>query len=290
MWQQTQRDDQQPTDDPQPTGEWILGEPPAERPPKARDRKAQQSRAVDWKALPPLPKWPPLPEEDRFSPGQPEDTTLAQPSAAPGWNPDRWERADLPTRRLGDFRQRVLGRLWPTSRRRRIELLAGIGGALVLLLTLVVAVSIGNALSHRTPLTGTPTSGTGAIGQNSSSTATASSSPTALNKASPTAAPTAVPVTITFTCASGSIGGEAKVCIQTAPNADVTLSVRYCDGSYAKGKTFHGGATASSSGDFTWRWNVTTSCAGNTTATVTAKSAGQTVTQTATFTLTNQSN
>ena len=76
------------------------------------------------------------------------------------------------------------------------------------------------------------------------------------------------------------------VSVHTKPDATVSLTVRYCDGSYAGGKGLHGNMHADGNGNYTWRWNVSASCAGTATATVTAKSSGQTVTQSTTFTIT----
>ena len=74
--------------------------------------------------------------------------------------------------------------------------------------------------------------------------------------------------------------------MHTRPNATISLAVRYCDGSYAGGKGLHGTAHADGSGNYTWRWNVTTSCVGTATATVSVESAGQTITQSTTFIVT----
>jgi hypothetical protein len=63
----------------------------------------------------------------------------------------------------------------------------------------------------------------------------------------------------------------------------VSLTVRYCDGSYADGKGFHGNAHTDSGGNYTWRWLVNTTCAGRATATVLAKFSGQTVIQSTMF-------
>jgi hypothetical protein len=76
------------------------------------------------------------------------------------------------------------------------------------------------------------------------------------------------------------------VCVHTKPDAKVTLTVRYCDGSYAQGKGLHGNVRADENGNHTWRWNVSASCAGTAIATVMSTSSGQTVTQSTTFTIT----
>ncbi len=156
-------------------------------------------------------------------------------------------------------------------RRRRVGMAAGAAGLVLLSLIGIVLLC-----SHL------PLSGSGAPGAASASgdaTATAAASTTATTTVTP------APFTITFTCASGAIKGTAKVCVHTEANASLSLTVRYCDGTYAAGRGIHGSVTSSKSGDYTWQFAVHTKCAGAATATVSAKSAGQTVTEHTTFTI-----
>lgn len=237
---------------------------------------------LEWQRqpLPKLPKWPPLPEEDPFAPGRQVDEGYTDEHMAPEWNLDRGD----PSQQLT---QRLLRRLWPTSRRRKIGLAAAVGVVVVLCSVLSVA-AIGHALNAPRTSAGNSTGGQNIMGRTTgqaTATATGQATPSTTT-ASATNTPMP-PLALAFTCASGSIGGDGQVCIHTAPNAAVSLAVKYCDGSFAKGKGLHGSAYTDSSGNYTWRWNITTSCAGTTTATVTAKSAGQTITQDTTFTITH---
>jgi len=75
------------------------------------------------------------------------------------------------------------------------------------------------------------------------------------------------------------------VCVHTLPNASLTLSVGDVSLNLTKGKGFHGATYADNNGNFTWRWEISTSCVGSATATVAARSSGQTVTQSVTFTV-----
>ncbi|MGZ3676828.1 MAG: hypothetical protein ACXVCO_21190, partial [Ktedonobacterales bacterium] len=127
---------------------------------------------------------------------------------------------------------------------------------------------------------------TSLIGNGTASPSASLATPTTRSSPAAATATSVPPFTIAFTCASGVIGGTGEVCVHTQPNAILTLRVQYCDGSFAGGKSVQGTAHADSSGDHTWRWTVTTNCAGTATATVTAKSAGQITTQSTTFTIT----
>ena len=235
---------------------------------------------LEWQRqpLPKLPKWPPVPEEDPFAPGRQVDEGYTDEHMAPEWNLDRGD----PSQQLT---QRLLRRLWPTSRRRKIGLAVAVGVVVVLCSVLSVA-AIGHALNAPGTTRGNTLlpGGQNPTGQTAVATTGQATPSTTVTSATNTPVP---PLALTFTCASGSIGGDGQVCIHTAPNAAVSLAVKYCDGSFAKGKGLHGSAYTDSSGNYTWRWNITTGCAGTTTATVTAKSAGQTITQDTTFTITH---
>ena len=301
MWQQTFQDDQAP----QGTDSWLVAEKPRQDVPQAPSgptSPAQPERAAaqqpDWRTLPSLPKWPPLPNEDPFGARRDNgDTTLggsdAQP-APPLWNaPDR-DRSDFPDHIPNQPTRRLWRRLRPASRRMKVALAAAIVGVFVLCSSLGVF-ALGNFLNAGTPGTGSltfPGSNTGGQTQPTLSagatvgagTPTASVSGT-VTPAAPTA--TAVPtLAVTFTCASGVAGGKGEVCVHTQPNATLTISVRYCDGNDAGGKSLRGAAHADNNGDYSWQWDVHTSCIGQATATVTSKAGGATITQSTTFAIT----
>lgn len=163
--------------------------------------------------------------------------------------------------------------LWQRFRmapgRARVGVAAGAGGLLLISLIGVVALC-----SHLPSITsGAP--GVGSANKHGSPAAIASTTTTP-----------AGPFTITFTCASGTMRGSGSLCVHTQANALLSLSVRYCDGVYAEGKSLRGKVHADGSGDYTWHWPIHTRCAGTATATVEAKSAGQSVTQSTTFTIT----
>jgi hypothetical protein len=181
--------------------------------------------------------------------------------------------------------------LWRRYRRAPggVRVIAAVGvsvvvGALGLLL------GFGLLAGGRTSATvGAPSVAATLGGAAASATVPTSANPAAATApaAQPTDTPTPVPtpeLTVAFTCASGAIGGPGQVCIHTRANATLSITVHYCDGSDAK--SLQGVAHADANGDHTWQWTVSTTCAGAATATVTAKSAGQQVTATTTFTIT----
>lgn len=258
------------------------------------------SRQPDWNGLPPLPKWPPLAGEDRFASGDADadaPTTVMMPlakdsSGATGsmQDPPLWEHP-APDRSGAPHpsRHTLWERFRSSSRRTQVGVIAI--GCVVLLCSGLGTAALGNALGSNS-LTG------GANSPGARGTGNASMSPTAANAtpsvdsgtatAAPNLTPTVVvpPLTVTFTCASGTAGGKGQVCVHTEANAAVSLEVRYCDGSFANGKGLRGSPHTDGNGNYTWSWNVTTSCIGTATATVTARSAGRTVTQSTTFTIT----
>lgn len=270
MWQQMPPEDVEP-------GAWQASKQPI---PGERS-----SRQPDWQSLPPLPKWPPLPEEDPLAPER-----LGRDSS---FVPYETQQTDRLARQHGerrgsrryDFSKLPFSTLWQrfrsASRQKQIRLATGAGGLLLLLLISVTVLAI--ALHSHMPAAGpgVPTGG-GAQGITLSPT-TAHATPS-ITSTSTTNAPSP-PFTLVFTCASGTVGGTGQVCVHTLPNATLSLSVRYCDGNSAKGKGFHGATYADKNGNYTWRWDISTSCVGSATATVTARSSGQTVTQSATFTI-----
>lgn len=189
-----------------------------------------------------------------------------------GQQPPAWDPMDADGSRPSRF-DRSPGAFWQRFRRasprQRVGIAAGAGGLLV-----VVLVGVALLCSHM------PAIGSGALGASDSSTATAAASATAKATATTPA------FALAFTCASGAVKQTARVCVHTIPSATLTITVRYCDGSYAGGKDLHGSYTPDRSGNFIWIFAVHTRCAGTATATVTAKSAGKTVTQSKKFTIT----
>ncbi len=270
MWQQA------PTEDVEPDAWQVRKQPiPGER----------SSRQPDWQPLPPLPKWPPLPEEDPLAPER-----LGTDSSFVPYETEQTER--LAQQRGGRRVSSRLGlsklpfsTLWQrfrsASRQKQIRLATGAGGFLLLVLISVTVLAV--ALRSHVPVAGldVPTGG-GAQGIALSPTA-AHSTPSITT--TPTTNTPSPPFTLVFTCASGTVGGTGQVCVHTLPNASLTLSVRYCDGNSAKGKGFHGATFADNNGNYTWRWDISTSCVGSATATVAARSSGQTISQSATFTI-----
>lgn len=277
MWQQ------EPGDGGQTDG-WLVSEH------QASDKTGP--RRTGWEPLPNLPAWPPLPEEDPFAASKASDETYARlegasytdEHAAPTWG-QQDSRLDPP--RGG--RLRALWWRFATTFRRPRLVLAAVAGVLVLVSIFGVA-ALGNAFLNRgaNRAYGTPGVGNmnGAVVSPSAGQATATGGTATTTTATPVNTQPPVPLTIAFTCSSGVAGGTGQLCVHTLPNAALSLSVRYCDNSYAKGKAFHGGNYADNSGNYTWRWDVTTSCIGSATATVVAKASGQTVTQTWTFAIT----
>jgi hypothetical protein len=267
MWQQqTSQGDQQ-------TDNRLMDE---QRERGSRDERG--SRLSDWQALPPLPKWPPLPEEDPFTQDTMQATEL-QPAVQ--WEQSAPSQSDHPDHKLQRLWQSIV-----SDTRRRWIALATVAGVVVLCSLLSVA-ALGNLFRASSPFGGSGTPPAGSANGNTASTA-GLSTPTASASPSPAATfPADTALTIAFTCASGVVGEKGTVCVHTEPNATLTITVRYCDGNYAGGKGLRGIAHADSNGNYTWRWDVSTSCVGATTAEVTAKSGGQTVTQSTTFNITN---
>lgn len=273
---------------PQPKQEseaWLTREGPE---PPAQEEVSRQPR---WQPLPPLPKWPPLPEESSLAqvqaraaaPFSSEEAPTAEQSAV-AW--------DLPAREWYDRLEQPQRTLWlrfrSTSRQRQVSIVAGIVCAFVLC-SLLGAAALSGAFHSDASHIGATGGGTRLTGNETALPATALATPGSASSTPSPAAPTTTPVppfTIAFTCASGAVGGTGEVCVHTRPNAILTISVQYCDGSIAGGKSLQGIAHADGSGDYTWRWGVTTSCVGTATATVTAKSTGQSASQSTTFTIT----
>lgn len=255
-------------------------------------RRMSRSRPRKVDDLPPLPDWPPLPEEGLRAgwPLSTESATPVEPKVAAVEQQTDNTGTAQPQRPLWarQYDSSILGRWRRAPRRMKL----GIAGAIITSMLLIAACSnlalhaigdVGSGAS--TSLRGaSATQQTTGLGGASSGNPTATSSP----KASSTNAATSVatsaanlPLTLTFTCASGSVHGTGKVCVHTLPAAALSLSVRYCDGTTAKG--LHSAGIADANGDYTWSWSVRMACVGPATATVTARRNGAVVTLTDTF-------
>jgi hypothetical protein len=199
-------------------------------------------------------------------------------SAPPPLGEQPWPRWDPVVPGKPNPPDRSLRTLWrrfrPASRRQQVGVAVGAGGLLLLSL-----IGVSAFCSHML-LTPNNTSNAGGVSGHTASSSTA-------NATASMTATAAAPLTVAFTCASGRIKRTGKVCVHTQANAILTLTVRYCDGTYAGGKGLNGSTSADASGDYTWEFAVHTKCAGTATATVVAKSAGQTVTKSTTFTVTH---
>ncbi len=277
-WRQGQG--QQPTE---ASDAWLTREAPS------RSHPGSQQSA--WQPLPPLPKWPPLPEESPL----PQDRARAAVPFSSGEAPTAEHPAvawDLPVHDWSAPLEQPSGTHWlrfrSASRRLKLGIAAGSACAFVLCSLLGIA-ALNGAFQPGASHLGASRGSTSLSGNETALPATALATPSDTSSTPSPAAPTTTPVppfTIDFTCASGAIGGTGEVCVHTRPNAILTLNVQYCDGSIAGGKSLQGIAHADGSGDYAWRWGVTTNCAGTATATVTAKSTGQSITQSTTFTIT----
>jgi hypothetical protein len=265
------------------TDAWLVGEPqaPGESPP----------RQSGLEPYPSLPAWSATPQRDRFAAkGASDDTRdrLGGDSDAGGRGAPVRTQPGVPNLlqgRLIPGRLRALwGKVAAPLRRPYVALAAGVGA--VALCAIFGAVALGAAFLHGGSTNAQGTPGAGSLNGAVASASAGQATPSVTTTVTPGITPSPSPLTIAFTCASGAAGGPGQVCVRTLPHAALSLSVRYCDGSYAKGKAFHGASYADGSGNYTWRWNVNTTCLGAATATVTARSAGQTLTQSTTFTIT----
>lgn len=242
--------------------------------------------------LPPLPDWPPLPEERFRADWQPlnaDSESSAYSSDAyedqqTGSGKTAWPGQPLETsRRVSGFLGLLsfLGGWRRASKRQRLGVVAAVViSALIIVasfsLALRVVGGVGGASS-------TSLYGAAATQQATVAGATPSAVPTV--KASPAATATASqPLTLAFTCASGSLHGTGQVCVHTAPSATLSITVRYCDGTDAKG--LHGAVLADASGNHTWSWAIRMACVGQATATVSATQNGHTLTATKSFAIT----
>lgn len=269
-------------------------QPPSDRPNTLGQAWSRMSRSRPRKVadLPVLPDWPPLPEEGLRIGWQPPRDDMRPPVERVAMEDDEQTRSSAttdPQRPQWPLRldTSLLGRWRRASRRMKIGITSAILAAVLLIAgcSSLALHAVGglsgspsaplfgaSATQQATGLSGTPGSG-----------ATATSSSTATATSAATSKPT-VPLTLAFTCASGSLRGTGKVCVHTVPSANLSLSVRYCDGTYAKGLRSAG--IADGSGNYTWNWAIHITCVGPATATVSAKLNGQTITSTNTFKIT----
>ncbi|HEU0028257.1 MAG TPA: hypothetical protein VFQ25_14185 [Ktedonobacterales bacterium] len=251
------------------TDAWLVGEPqaPAEPPPLQAGSEP----------YPNLAAWPQAPDRDRLGDHSATGERAAPIRTQPG----------IPNLLKGRLHLGRWRALWwkfaPPLRRPYLAVAVGVGA--IALCSLLGVTALGAAF-HGQPNTAQGTPGAGSANGAVVSPSAGQATPSVTTTATPGSTASPSPLTIAFTCASGTAGGTGQICIQTLPHAALSLSVRYCDGSYAKGKAFHGVDYADGSGNHTWRWNVNTSCLGAATATVTARAAGQTITQSTTFTVT----
>jgi hypothetical protein len=255
-------------------------------------RKMSVPRRRADRDLPTLPDWPPLRDEPvraawpSLEPAIPDEIHPAdalQPTEQdPTLWPERPAPATPPTPPPAPPPHRaLLARFRNAPKRAKIGLIAGAGLALVVL---IVACS---NLALRTSNGLVSVSAPNAPGVTQGAPAAPSALPTVTPHPTDLPTPTTAPppaLTLAFTCASGSLHGTGQVCVHTLPRTALAISVRYCDGSTAKG--LRGVATADASGNYTWNWPVRTSCAGQATATVTASLNGQSITQSDSFTIT----
>ncbi|HKS69195.1 MAG TPA: hypothetical protein VJQ45_02160 [Ktedonobacterales bacterium] len=263
-------------------------------------RRMSESRQGKPRNLPTLPDWPPLPDEpsqadwptlhpaipDESHPDDALQPTVSDDTLLRGQSQQAVPSAVGPSPAPPHATPRgpgILRRFRGASKRARLGIAAAVAVALVVLIVACSSFALrttgslvlGNA--QATAHSGTP-------GTLPTVTPHPTSTPTPTHTPTPRV-PTATPVptlTLTFTCASGQLRGTGQVCVHTLPRASLSLSVRYCDGSTAKG--LHG-ATADASGNYTWTWFVRTTCAGQATATVTANWNGQSLTASDTFTI-----
>ncbi len=291
MWQREPRGSNLPEE----TNSWLT----RERPPSDES----SLRRTGWEPLPKLPTWPPLPEQDPSAMSRASEETYGwlggvdisnehtdHAMTARGQSSSRQDHfyGGRHEGRLRALWRRFVPALVTQYRRPRLALVLVAIGATVLVVCSVLSITaLGNAFLQHAPTGAHGTPGAGNLNGVVATPSVGRATPNATTTAAAVVVtpPPPVPLTLAFTCANGAVGDIGQVCVHTLPHAVVSLTVRYCDNTYAKGKAFHGVNYADGSGNYTWRWNVTTTCSGTTTATVTAKSAGQTLTQSTTFTI-----
>jgi hypothetical protein len=90
---------------------------------------------------------------------------------------------------------------------------------------------------------------------------------------------------VSFTSATAVDNSSGSVSVNTLPSAALTISVKYCSGSYADSSSLKGTKYADSSGNYTWSWIPDTKCKGTATAYVTASLNGQSASGSKDFTV-----
>jgi hypothetical protein len=296
---------------PEKTDSWLLREPEPSKAPEA-----PSPPQAGWDPLPKIPAWPPLPEESQLPPrkahydtyGELRGDSSASAQAAPTWGQPVTDSDTAPDSRLdtdagagsgaGPDRPNAgsggsLGALRLRAatlfRRPYMALMVGVGA--FVLCSVFSAAAFSAAFFHSQPNTAQRTPGavspTSAAASPTAGQATPSVTTTTTVTPGATSTP-AAPLTLAFTCkpASVSSGGTAQLCAHTLPGAALSLNVSY---SKCRGvKSFRSASHADSSGNYTWSWNVPTTClpGAMATATVTASSAGQTAPQSTTFKIT----
>jgi hypothetical protein len=76
------------------------------------------------------------------------------------------------------------------------------------------------------------------------------------------------PLTLDFRCNESRAGGfyvnnsQAKVCVQTAPHATLTITVRFCNGAIDPSDELKGSVKADSTGYYEWNWKPQPDCKG----------------------------
>ncbi len=111
--------------------------------------------------------------------------------------------------------------------------------------------------------------------------------------AAPTPSPHAAQLTLDFRCNDSQAGGfyvkstEARVCVQTAPYATLTITVRFCNGAVDPSDELKGNVQADSMGYYEWKWTPQADCKGRPIwkgdAEVKVELGGQTISRSASF-------
>src|SRR6266567_2994563 len=79
----------------------------------------------------------------------------------------------------------------------------------------------------------------------------------------------AAPLTLDFRCHDSRAGGfyvntsQARVCVQTAPSAMLTITVRFCNGAADPSDELKGSVKADSTGYYEWNWKPQPDCKGH---------------------------
>jgi hypothetical protein len=86
--------------------------------------------------------------------------------------------------------------------------------------------------------------------------------------ASQTPAPHEAPLTLVFRCNDSRAGGfyvnnsQARICVQTAPHATLTITVHFCNGAADPSDELKGSVKADSTGYYEWSWKPQADCKG----------------------------